>query len=104
MIRRPPRSTLFPYTTLFRSVRRIEAEPAAGSAAVVVYGRRSIVRGVRADSVGTIRAAHQAHAALLKQRVRGRAIRLVVDADDVREHGRIVIGISRSRRGVVLRF
>src|SRR3989442_3030692 len=33
MIRRPPRSTLFPYTTLFRSVRRIgevlrlEAEP-----------------------------------------------------------------------------
>src|SRR5258705_6291576 len=24
MIRRPPRSTLFPYTTLFRSVRRIE--------------------------------------------------------------------------------
>src|SRR3989449_9213467 len=25
MIRRPPRSTLFPYTTLFRSVRRLEA-------------------------------------------------------------------------------
>src|SRR5256885_5541372 len=25
MIRRPPRSTLFPYTTLFRSVTRIEA-------------------------------------------------------------------------------
>src|SRR5689334_24650208 len=24
MIRRPPRSTLFPYTTLFRSVRRLE--------------------------------------------------------------------------------
>src|SRR2546430_17256152 len=24
MIRRPPRSTLFPYTTLFRSVRRVE--------------------------------------------------------------------------------
>src|SRR3712207_8671645 len=26
MIRRPPRSTLFPYTTLFRSKRRIEAD------------------------------------------------------------------------------
>src|SRR5687768_17716457 len=26
MIRRPPRSTLFPYTTLFRSERRIRAE------------------------------------------------------------------------------
>src|SRR3712207_7255812 len=25
MIRRPPRSTLFPYTTLFRSVRELEA-------------------------------------------------------------------------------
>src|SRR2546422_1820694 len=25
MIRRPPRSTLFPYTTLFRSVERLEA-------------------------------------------------------------------------------
>src|SRR3712207_6887970 len=25
MIRRPPRSTLFPYTTLFRSVQRVEA-------------------------------------------------------------------------------
>src|SRR2546427_1325806 len=24
MIRRPPRSTLFPYTTLFRSVRRVD--------------------------------------------------------------------------------
>src|SRR3989442_4812844 len=27
MIRRPPRSTLFPYTTLFRSVRRCWREP-----------------------------------------------------------------------------
>src|SRR2546422_3954837 len=31
MIRRPPRSTLFPYTTLFRShLKRIEAGPQAG--------------------------------------------------------------------------
>src|SRR3712207_8791130 len=31
MIRRPPRSTLFPYTTLFRSpLARIEAEDASG--------------------------------------------------------------------------
>src|SRR2546429_2482981 len=28
MIRRPPRSTLFPYTTLFRSLRSDEDEPA----------------------------------------------------------------------------
>src|SRR3712207_7408200 len=33
MIRRPPRSTLFPYTTLFRSTDRTEAEPRRGEAA-----------------------------------------------------------------------
>src|SRR5258708_29799869 len=27
MIRRPPRSTLFPYTTLFRSLRSIDGDP-----------------------------------------------------------------------------
>src|SRR5256885_10011273 len=32
MIRRPPRSTLFPYTTLFRSWRRERALPPAGDA------------------------------------------------------------------------
>src|SRR5438309_6487664 len=31
MIRRPPRSTLFPYTTLFRSRRAARGVPAAGS-------------------------------------------------------------------------
>src|SRR5256885_13067959 len=31
MIRRPPRSTLFPYTTLFRSVQRTKARPQARS-------------------------------------------------------------------------
>src|SRR3712207_7337650 len=30
MIRRPPRSTLFPYTTLFRSRRRVRARAAGG--------------------------------------------------------------------------
>src|SRR5256885_5077677 len=30
MIRRPPRSTLFPYTTLFRSATRSEVKTAAG--------------------------------------------------------------------------
>src|SRR2546427_3301317 len=34
MIRRPPRSTLFPYTTLFRSVRRADDVPDALHASV----------------------------------------------------------------------
>src|SRR3712207_6905979 len=33
MIRRPPRSTLFPYTTLFRSLEGVRHRPAAGAAA-----------------------------------------------------------------------
>src|SRR2546422_4177039 len=36
MIRRPPRSTLFPYTTLFRSAVRRSRGPAAGHGAGVV--------------------------------------------------------------------
>src|SRR5258708_22855561 len=35
MIRRPPRSTLFPYTTLFRSHRRRHAHERAGEAGVL---------------------------------------------------------------------
>src|SRR2546430_3845697 len=35
MIRRPPRSTLFPYTTLFRSMMRT---PVGEHAAIVVFG------------------------------------------------------------------
>src|SRR2546430_15161748 len=42
MIRRPPRSTLFPYTTLFRSVKQIDQRGLAGA--------------VRADDADTIAA------------------------------------------------
>src|SRR3990170_844822 len=44
MIRRPPRSTLFPYTTLFRSVRGVTARDAAdntGTAILTVTFTRS---------------------------------------------------------------
>src|SRR5258707_4834894 len=46
MIRRPPRSTLFPYTTLFRSGngRRLAARPILGKPACAVFrecGRRA---------------------------------------------------------------
>src|SRR3712207_8736833 len=37
MIRRPPRSTLFPYTTLFRSVGRLADHP--GRQVLPAYGR-----------------------------------------------------------------
>src|SRR5256885_14055540 len=39
MIRRPPRSTLFPYTTLFRSFLAVHHE-----AAVAAYGQHALLR------------------------------------------------------------
>src|SRR5256885_7293535 len=44
MIRRPPRSTLFPYTTLFRSIRRHRRE-----VALMYFDRRlwELTRGLR---------------------------------------------------------
>src|SRR5438876_5020547 len=38
MIRRPPRSTLFPYTTLFRSRRRQEGRPAPDPTLLLALG------------------------------------------------------------------
>src|SRR5258708_25916112 len=43
MIRRPPRSTLFPYTTLFRSLVIEQLKPVGGHLAGQVIGRQ--VRG-----------------------------------------------------------
>src|SRR5260370_13091139 len=50
MIRRPPRSTLFPYTTLFRSVRAVRdiADVVQGHA-VPLHGRRGQDRHVRSE-------------------------------------------------------
>src|SRR3712207_7770066 len=43
MIRRPPRSTLFPYTTLFRSLADGDREAQTGSGARAPLGPRSAV-------------------------------------------------------------
>src|SRR5437588_12085545 len=58
MIRRPPRSTLFPYTTLFRSPDRVRAEARLQPAveAEVVMRGRDPGRVVRRDRVGAERA------------------------------------------------
>src|SRR2546426_9911329 len=74
MIRRPPRSTLFPYTTLFRSLRELHIEssglrypersriPAIANAAVVLREKRTgrefpVCRG-KVDGEGSSRAHH----------------------------------------------
>src|SRR2546430_9256610 len=45
MIRRPPRSTLFPYTTLFRSADRAEAQGVRGSGDPGLLGRQHLEGG-----------------------------------------------------------
>src|SRR2546429_1635284 len=45
MIRRPPRSTLFPYTTLFRSVEELVADAVKNGAEVVLGGKRHALGG-----------------------------------------------------------
>src|SRR5215204_3593127 len=54
MIRRPPRSTLFPYTTLFRSDRRAGGPRPAGSAARARRSRRSDRKSTRLNSSHTV--------------------------------------------------
>src|SRR2546428_8668267 len=48
MIRRPPRSTLFPYTTLFRS--HLRGTPGLASTAGQVFGRRPVGDGGERDA------------------------------------------------------
>src|SRR5437016_10960750 len=52
MIRRPPRSTLFPYTTLFRSELLGEVDAAALAAGRAVRDDPVLVRPAAADVVG----------------------------------------------------
>src|SRR2546430_13372982 len=53
MIRRPPRSTLFPYTTLFRSSQRRGAHRSDGHGLQTPprrsYGEDDVLRGVRSE-------------------------------------------------------
>src|SRR5260221_1169805 len=51
MIRRPPRSTLFPYTTLFRSVSGMRTYAAEGATIVVGKGNGDYFRKLLAQIV-----------------------------------------------------
>src|SRR3712207_7257594 len=58
MIRRPPRSTLFPYTTLFRSILSRAHLPAQPRGAAAARVRRALPRALRAPPApaGAVRA------------------------------------------------
>src|SRR2546429_4545447 len=71
MIRRPPRSTLFPYTTLFRSREENRLRNRGGVAVLLLYGsqdRRGPLRcGRSADSDGIFRS--EEHTSELQSRL-----------------------------------
>src|SRR3712207_8378841 len=52
MIRRPPRSTLFPYTTLFRSYRSLLVTQIVNK--VLQRGKRSLAEKIVYDALGII--------------------------------------------------
>src|SRR2546423_5645531 len=58
MIRRPPRSTLFPYTTLFRS-RGMEITSRAEDADVLVINTCAFIDSAKEESIEAILEAHQ---------------------------------------------
>src|SRR5690348_17802738 len=58
MIRRPPRSTLFPYTTLFRSRLQLVLLQVPGAAQLAAQSRRDRARQGRDGEVHVLRAAH----------------------------------------------
>src|SRR3712207_8577375 len=67
MIRRPPRSTLFPYTTLFRSVDEVTGRVALGR---VVGGDPQVLGGEGGPPVdGAVRVGQQCRLPLRQQRV-----------------------------------
>src|SRR5260221_6370523 len=52
MIRRPPRSTLFPYTTLFRSIAAFKALGATGRDVFTIYLTQVVVLAVIGSLIG----------------------------------------------------
>src|SRR5437016_8095352 len=66
MIRRPPRSTLFPYTTLFRSVRGRHPRPSRRGLLAGAAGDRIAVRPVAAGDAGQRRGRSEEHTSELQ--------------------------------------
>src|SRR3712207_9208602 len=88
MIRRPPRSTLFPYTTLFRSLRPVPAHAARQARADLHFIRR-ILRDVRVrlQEVGEVAGQPRAREADGRELyLEGLAVERLSDAPRSEEH------------------
>src|SRR3712207_5967174 len=106
MIRRPPRSTLFPYTTLFRSPSFEKGDNVGDYLIVILPGDRTDTRRRRTADV-IVQARHSAPAARLGAAALPKRERLVqdvqcrVDGRGARERAEVaVVRIVGSARGV----
>src|SRR5260370_30162729 len=84
MIRRPPRSTLFPYTTLFRSNSGNAIRIVSIGAAPVGRHRASVLRGTRDQS------GHQGSRARWKRAVPGGRARSEEHTSELQSHLNLV--------------
>src|SRR3712207_9284249 len=70
MIRRPPRSTLFPYTTLFLSAKAAEYENAAQAFATQLVSAEQAMEDLKRSHDEALQAAEQAKGAVEQSRMR----------------------------------
>src|SRR5260221_13972572 len=91
MIRRPPRSTLFPYTTLFRSQRAVANRQGRADAIVAVLGERT---NADADRNGAVLVDRRGRIGNRARRFRNRG-----DGDGGRGSGWRRIGVGAVGRG-----
>src|SRR2546422_8404375 len=102
MIRRPPRSTLFPYTTLFRSIdmMHVNGDAAVGAAADSLAHGRGIAAGADYPDRRRLRDEDEVALGIGRHRVRAGRLRDGLDQDagpvDYAEHGRLVSSCSRT--------
>src|SRR2546422_6114429 len=101
MIRRPPRSTLFPYTTLFRSVKLVAVPQRAGRGRFLASAARLSVWGDHRSEEHTSELQSRLHLVcrllLEKKKIRNRG--------ELREHRaymRDAVGYVASRQRVVM--
>src|SRR3712207_8901917 len=106
MIRRPPRSTLFPYTTLFRSARLLSdmADEVAADVLSDNYAQNAVLAGESASARGLLDA-HQRYLRSLERSGRlDRAVESLPDDRALAERRRDGHGLTNPELCVLLAY
>src|SRR5688572_32575827 len=98
MLRRPPRPTLFPYTTLFRSGQRPVKEPLHAAFAARIQERQ------RADSARGSRVSREHHEALQNGRNRRVAVRSEEHTSELQSQSNLVCRLLLEKKKKNMRY